>query len=118
MNNSAATEQENTQNSKYNEDHGGASVVRQEAVEEVSINSSSSSSPRSVLSQKAMADQASSSAYNQEMHSGIQQSNMEDMTQATLNSEAPLDTMTQNIRPLMDGPTVESHNSDLRHSQV
>ncbi|XP_061347126.1 uncharacterized protein LOC133292707 [Gastrolobium bilobum] len=119
VNNSIATEQENTQNSNSSED-SGASVVRQEAIDEVSSNSSSTSSPRSVLPipQKTIADQVTSSAYNnQEGHLGVQQSYMEDMAQATLNGEGPLDSMPQNIQPSMDDPNVESHNGDLSHSQ-
>jgi hypothetical protein len=44
---------------------------------------------------------------------------MEDMTQETLNhGEHEHDTMPQNIQPMDDDITHESHNVDFNHSQV
>ncbi|TKY56445.1 dentin sialophosphoprotein [Spatholobus suberectus] len=119
-NNSTASEQDNTHNSRGNEEPGASdAVMQQEATDEVSINSSSSSSPRSVLSitQKTIADQVPSSAYNQETHLDVQQSNMQDVAQEILNGEGPLDSIPQNILPSIDNPNVESHHSDLNHPQ-
>ncbi|KAJ1378552.1 hypothetical protein SESBI_47734 [Sesbania bispinosa] len=117
VNNSAASEQDNTQGSRSNEEPS-VSNVQQEPTDEVSNNSSLSSSPRSVLQipQKTITDQVSSSGYNQEIHLGVEQSNM-DVAQETLNGEGSLDSLPQNIQPPMDVPNVESHNSDLSHSQ-
>ncbi|XP_057442292.1 uncharacterized protein LOC130734019 isoform X2 [Lotus japonicus] len=118
VNNLESTEQDNTQDTRSNEDN--TSVARQEATGEVSISSSSSSSPRSVLPipQKNMADQVSSSANNQEIHQGVQQPNMEDMVQETLNGEAPpYDSMPQNIQPPTGDPTYKSQNNNSSHSQ-
>lgn len=113
MNNSEATKQDNTEDLRCNEEPG-ASGVRQEATDEISTNSSStsSSSPSSVLpiQQKTTTDQ--------EIHIGVQQSDMEDVAQEIVNGEGPLDSMSQNIHPFMDDPHVESHNNDLDHSQV
>ncbi|XP_019454810.1 PREDICTED: uncharacterized protein LOC109355962 isoform X1 [Lupinus angustifolius] len=115
VNNSATIEQDSTHNSESNENN--TSVVQQETTDEVTINSGSSSLPRSVLPPNTIADQDSSSAYNQEMHLGDRKFNVEVMTQATLNGEGPLDTMPQNNHPSMGDPTVESLNSEFRHSQ-
>ena len=94
--------------------------MQQEVTDGVSINSSSSSSPRSVLSitQKTIANQVPSSGFNPETHQDVQQSNMQDVSQGTLNGEGPPDSIPQNIQPSMDDPNVESHNSDLSHPQV
>ncbi|XP_073221009.1 uncharacterized protein [Cicer arietinum] len=112
VNNSEATKQDNTEDLRCNEEPG-ASGVRQEATDEISTNSSStsSSSPSSVLpiQQKTTTDQ--------EIHIGVQQSDMEDVAQEIVNGEGPLDSMSQNIHPFMDDPHVESHNNDLDHSQ-
>ncbi|MED6175218.1 hypothetical protein PIB30_076320 [Stylosanthes scabra] len=116
VNNSGTTEQENNQIIKSNEENGSASAVRQEVVYEVPTNSSSSTSPRSVLSQKAMVDQASSSSPNKEMQLNVQQSNIEDVVQETLYDESKLDIKPQNNQPL-DDSTVEEPNDDLSHSQ-
>lgn len=116
VNNSEATEQDNTENSRNNEDPG-ASVVRQESIDEAST-SSVASSPRSVLPEKTIADEVLSPVYNQHIHIGAQQSNIEDMAQETLNDEHSPDTMAQNIQPLMEDTTDESHNGDFNHSQV
>lgn len=119
VNNSAATEQDNTQDLRSNEELS-ASTLTQEVADEVSINSSnSSSSPRSVLPspQKTTTDQVSSPF--QEIHLGVvHQFDMEDVAQETINGEGSLDSMPQNIHPSADDPNVESHNSDLGHSQV
>ncbi|XP_061358042.1 uncharacterized protein LOC133302300 [Gastrolobium bilobum] len=115
VNNSAATEQDNTENSRTNEDPG-ISVVRQESIDESSIHSISSS-PRSVLPEKTIADGITSSAYDQEMNIDAEQSNMEDMTQETLNGERPPDILPQNIQSLMDDTNDESQNVDLNHSR-
>ncbi|KAJ1384189.1 hypothetical protein SESBI_42742 [Sesbania bispinosa] len=124
VNNSAATEQDNIENSVSNQDPGPSTSVvrqesndvRQESNDEASINSVSSS-PRSVLPEKTIADELSSSPHNQLMLIDAQQSDMEDMAQETLNGERPPDTMPQNIQPLMHDITDESHNVDLNHSQ-
>ncbi|WJX31339.1 hypothetical protein P8452_19775 [Trifolium repens] len=117
--NSATTEQGNTHNSTGSEDPGPSTqVVRQESVDEVS-NESISSSPRSVLPDKTVSDEVLSPTFNQPMDIGSsQQSNMEDMTQETLNhGEHEHDTMPQNIQPMDDDITHESHNVDFNHSQ-
>ncbi|KAE9596031.1 hypothetical protein Lal_00030461 [Lupinus albus] len=111
----ATIEQDSTHNFESNENN--ASVVQQETADEVTINSGSSSLPRSVLPLNTIEDQDFSSDYNQEMHLGDRQFNVEVMTQATLNGEGPLDTMPQSNYPSMDDPTVESHNNEFRHSQ-
>ncbi|KAG5081038.1 hypothetical protein JHK86_005103 [Glycine max] len=119
--NSAASEQDNTHNPRGNEEPGASdSVMQPEVTDEVSINSSSSSSPRPVLSitQKTIADQVPSSAFNQETHQDVLQSNMQDVSQETLNGEGPPDSIPQNIPPSMDDPNVESHYSDLSHPQA
>ncbi|KAE9615160.1 hypothetical protein Lalb_Chr04g0252361 [Lupinus albus] len=116
VNNSATTEQDSTHNSRSYEDN--TSIVEQETIDDVSINSGSSYSSRSILSENTIADQVSFSTYNQEMQLSEQQSNIEVIAEATSNSEGPLDTMHQNNQPSMVDLTVESHNSDFRHSQV
>ncbi|KHN40053.1 hypothetical protein glysoja_009430 [Glycine soja] len=119
-NNLAASEQDNTHKSRGNEEPAAShSVMQQEVTDGVSINSSSSSSPRSVLSitQKTIANQVPSSGFNPETHQDVQQSNMQDVSQGTLNGEGPPDSIPQNIQPSMDDPNVESHNSDLSHPQ-
>ncbi|RDX64403.1 hypothetical protein CR513_57045, partial [Mucuna pruriens] len=119
-NKSTATEQDNTHNSRDNEELGASySVMQQEEIDEVSINSSSSTSPRSVLSvpPKTGANQVSSPDFNQETHQDVQQSNMQDVPQEILNDQGPLDSIPQNIQPSMDDPNVESHNNDLSHPQ-
>ncbi|XP_019459608.1 PREDICTED: uncharacterized protein LOC109359415 isoform X2 [Lupinus angustifolius] len=115
VNNSATIEQDSTNNKESNEYNTLA--VQQETSDEVTINSGLSFSPRSVLPHNTIADQVSSSAYNQEMHLGNLQSNSEVMAHATLNGESPLDTMPQNNELSLDYPTLESHNNDFRHSQ-
>ncbi|GAU13394.1 hypothetical protein TSUD_126900 [Trifolium subterraneum] len=115
VSNSTTIEQGNTQNSTSNEDPGPTtSVVRQESIDEVS-NESIASSPRSVLPDKTMSDEALSPTFNQPMDIGsLQQSNMEDMTRETLNhDDREHDTMPQNIQPLVDDVTNESHNVEL-----
>lgn len=109
MNNSAATEQDNTEDLRSNEE-SGASVSQHETTNEMSTNSSSSSSssslsPRSVLPipQKTVEDQ--------EIHVDVEQSDMEDVAQETVNG----DSMPENIQPSMSDSNVESHNG---HSQV
>lgn len=114
-NNSAVTEQENTKDLRRNEETG-ASGARQEVVDEVSTitssSSSSSSSPRSVLPipHKTEADQ--------EINLGVQQSDMENVIQESVNGEGSLESMSQNVQPSIDDSTDESHNGDLIHSQV
>ncbi|CAJ2640243.1 unnamed protein product [Trifolium pratense] len=115
VSNSTTIEQGNTQNLTSNEDPGRSTpVVRQESVDEVS-NESISSSPRSVLPDKTISDEVLSPTFNQPMDIGSsQQSNMEDMTQDTLNhDEHEHDTMPQNIQPLVNDITDESHNVDF-----
>jgi hypothetical protein len=65
-------------------------------------------------------DESRNVDFNQRMDIGSsQQSNMEDMTQETLNhGEHEHDTMPQNIQPMDDDITHESHNVDFNHSQV
>ncbi|KAJ1381121.1 hypothetical protein SESBI_45443 [Sesbania bispinosa] len=117
VNNSEATEQGNIENSVSNQDPGpSTSVVRQDSIDEAS-SYSVSSSPRSVLPEKTIADELSSSPHNQQMLIDTQQSDLEDMAQETLNGERPPETMPQNIQPLMHDITDESHNVDLNHSQ-
>ncbi|CAL0307756.1 unnamed protein product [Lupinus luteus] len=116
VNNSSTIEQDSTHNLKSNEDN--TLLVQQETIDEVSINSGSSSSPRSVLSENNIEDQISSSTHNQEMQLSDQQSNIEVTAQATSNGECPLDTMHQNNQPSMVDPIVESQDSDFRDSQV
>lgn len=114
VNNSTITEQGNIENSTSSEDPDpNNSIVRQESIDEGS-NESISSSPRSVLPDKTLAEELSSPTFNQQMDIGSQQSNnMEDMTQETLNEdELPHDTMPQNSQPLVDYITDESHNVD------
>ncbi|KAL2317515.1 hypothetical protein Fmac_031391 [Flemingia macrophylla] len=109
-NNSTVSEQDNTHKSRGNEEPGTSdSVMQREATDEVSNNSSSSSSPRSVLSiaPKTIAGQVSGPAFNKETDQDVQQSNMKEITQEILN-EGPLDSISQNI---------ESHSSDLIHPQ-
>ncbi|KAK2386788.1 hypothetical protein QL285_060638 [Trifolium repens] len=115
VSNSATTEQGNTHNSTNTEDPGPRTqVVRQESVDEVS-NESISSSPRSVLPDKTVSDEVLSPTFNQPVDIGSsQQSNMEDMTQDTLNrGEHEHDTVPQNIQPSVDDITDESRNVDF-----
>ncbi|XP_019416365.1 PREDICTED: uncharacterized protein LOC109327650 [Lupinus angustifolius] len=102
VNNPESTNQDNTQNS---------SLVPQESIDEAST-SSVASSPRSVL------PDALSPVYNQRVHIGTEQSNVEDMTQETFNDERSPDTVPQNIHALMDDTTFESHNIDFDPSRV
>ncbi|TKY47132.1 hypothetical protein E2542_SST29187 [Spatholobus suberectus] len=103
VNNLASTEQENIENSGSNEDPN-TSVMQQESIDETSIYSVSSS-PRSVLPEKNMADEVSLSNFDHHMHIGAQQSIMEGLAQESLDSESPPDTMPQ------------THNVDFNHSQ-
>ena len=116
LNNSTAIEQDSIENLRSNEDPS-ISVVRQESIDDTSIYSIASS-PRSVLPEKSIADDVPSSAFDQQMDTSDQQSNMEDMAQETSNGEHPLDTMPQNNQPLMDDATDESHKVDFNHLQV
>jgi len=119
VNNSETIEQGNTENSTNSEDPiPTTSVLRQESIDEGS-NESISSSPRSVLPSTTVSDEDSSPTFNQQMDIGSPPSNMEDMTQETLNhDEHTHDTLPQNIQPLVDDITDESHNADFNHSQV
>ncbi|KAK7289754.1 hypothetical protein RIF29_03662 [Crotalaria pallida] len=99
-NNSATTYQDNIENS---------SIVRQESVDEAST-SSVASSPRSVL------PEVLSPVNNQQVHIGVQQSNMDNVAQETSNDESLPDTVPQNIQPLMDDITDQAHTVDLNHS--
>ncbi|KAK7321339.1 hypothetical protein VNO77_31888 [Canavalia gladiata] len=112
-NNSARSEQDNTHSSRNNEEPS-ALAMQQEATDDASINSSSASSPRSILPipQKTLADQDSLPSYNQEIQLGGQQCSMEDVPQEILNGEGPLHSMPQNIQPSPDDPNVESHNDN------
>lgn len=121
MNDSKATEQDNTNILRSNEEPGasveepGASVTQQEAPDEISTitsSSSSSSSPTAVLHapQRTVADQ--------EIHAGVQQSDLENVTEETVNGEGSLDSMSRNIQLSVDYSNVESHNADLDNSQV
>ncbi|RDX75593.1 hypothetical protein CR513_44509, partial [Mucuna pruriens] len=114
-NNSASTEQDIIENSRRNEDLS-TSVVRQESIDENFVYSVSSS-PRSVLPEKTMADEVSSLAFDQHMDINAQQFIIEGMSQETLDNESPLDTMPQTIQPLMDDTTHESLNVDVNYSQ-
>ncbi|CAJ1970619.1 unnamed protein product [Sphenostylis stenocarpa] len=119
-NNLTTSEQDNTHNSRGNEEPSAFDLDMQQKVnDEVSINSSSTSSPRSVLliTQKNIADQVPSSTYNQETHVDVQQSNIRDVTQEILNGEGSIDSTPQNIQPTMKDANVESHNIDLGHPQ-
>ncbi|CAI8585695.1 unnamed protein product [Vicia faba] len=114
VNDSEATNQDNTNDLRSNEE-AGASVTRQEAPDEISTitnSSSSSSSPTSVfpIPHPTTADQ--------EIHTGVQQSNMEDVAYETVNGDGLLDSMPQNVQLSVDYSNVESHNSDLDNSQV
>ncbi|CAK8537706.1 unnamed protein product [Lathyrus sativus] len=111
VNDSEATEQDSINELRSNEEPG-ASVTRQEAPDEISIiTTSPSSSLTSVLQipHTTVADQ--------EIHTGIQPSYIEDVTQETVNGEGLLDSMSQNIQLFVDDSNVESHNRDLDNSQ-
>ncbi|CAJ2652436.1 unnamed protein product [Trifolium pratense] len=116
VNNSAATEQDNTTDIGSNEVPQSSQVHhhRQQTVDEVSTitsSSSSSSSPRSVLHSPRK------TSAGQEMPQVVQQSDVENVAQETVNVEGPVESMSQNIQPSMVDPNVESHNGDLIHSQ-
>ncbi|XP_057428774.1 uncharacterized protein LOC130722148 isoform X2 [Lotus japonicus] len=114
---SAVIEQNNNENTISNEDPSpSTSVLRQESVDEGS-NSSIASSPRSVLPEKTIVDEVSSSASTQQLHTGSQHSEMEFMAQETLNGERPPNTIPQNFQPLMVDTTDESHNLNFNYSQ-
>ncbi|XP_020236797.2 uncharacterized protein LOC109816274 [Cajanus cajan] len=118
-NNSTVSEQVNTHNSRGDGELGiSDSIMQQEATDEVSNNSSSSSSPRSVLSiaPKTTTDQVSMPTFNKETHLDVQQSNMQEIKQEILN-EGPLDPIPQNIQPSIDDPNVESRSNDMIHPQ-
>lgn len=118
MNNPTGVEHDNVENSRSNEDYGTLVTMRQESIDEPS-NYSVSSSARSVLPEKTMADDISLSGFDQHMIIDVQQSIMEGMPQETLNIESPRDTMMpQTIQPFMDVTTHESHSVDLNNSQV
>nr|KYP45358.1 hypothetical protein KK1_033144 [Cajanus cajan] len=117
---SSLSEQVNTHNSRGDGELGiSDSIMQQEATDEVSNNSSSSSSPRSVLSiaPKTTTDQVSMPTFNKETHLDVQQSNMQEIKQEILN-EGPLDPIPQNIQPSIDDPNVESRSNDMIHPQV
>ncbi|CAL5202477.1 unnamed protein product [Lathyrus oleraceus] len=128
VNNLARTEQGNRENSTSSEDPGNSPpVVRQESLDEGS-NESISSSPRSVLPDKTVSDEAASPSFNQQMDIdtprsivediGTPRSIVEDMTQETLNEdEHSHDNMAQSIQTLVDEITDESHNVDFNHFQ-
>ncbi|MCI17395.1 uro-adherence factor A-like, partial [Trifolium medium] len=48
----------------------------------------------------------------------VQQSDVENVAQETVNGDGPLESMSQNIQPSIVDPNVESHNGDLIHSLV
>ncbi|KAK7305360.1 hypothetical protein VNO77_43265 [Canavalia gladiata] len=116
VNSSEATDQDNIENSRNSEDNPETSVARQESIDEASIYSVSSS-PRSVLPEKTIADDVSPSAFDQHMHIGAQQSLLESMAQETLNTESPPATIPQTIQPFMDHTIDDSHDVDFNHSQ-
>ncbi|XP_050908641.1 uncharacterized protein LOC127122333 [Lathyrus oleraceus] len=111
VNDSEAIEHEHEH--EHDNEKSGASVTRQEGPDEISTitsSSSPSSSPTYVLHipHTMVADQ--------EIHTGTQQSDIEDVTQETVNHERSLDSMSQNIQLSVDDSNVESHNRDLDNS--
>ncbi|KAK7300970.1 hypothetical protein RJT34_11824 [Clitoria ternatea] len=115
-NNSSTSEQNNMRNSKSDEEPSG-SIVQQDAIDEVSMNLSSPSSPGSVLSMSQKTT-TNPSTHNEEIHLDAQDSNMHGVAQEALNNEGLLISMDQDIQPSVDDPNVESYNSELSHPQV
>ncbi|CAK8565886.1 unnamed protein product [Lathyrus sativus] len=112
VNNLATTEQGNRENLISSEDPGNIPpVVRQESLDDEGSSESISSSPRSVLPDKTISDDAASPSFNQQMEIGSPQSIIEDMPQDTLNEdEHSHDNMSRSIQTLVDEITDESHN--------
>ena len=97
-----------------------ASAVQPEsAVEQISNNSSLSSSPKSVLPEKVPVDQVSSWSFNPEVHVTVQQTDMEDNSLHELLPQNFSLTMPPNAQHLMeDSVAHSSNNSDYEGQQV
>ena len=100
VDNLIATNQDNIENSRNNEDLG-TSVMRQESIDDASIYSVSSS-PRSVLPEKTTTDEISLSNFDQHMHVDGQQSIVEGLTHESLDSENSPNIMPHTIQPMID----------------
>ncbi|XP_030964028.1 uncharacterized protein LOC115985190 isoform X2 [Quercus lobata] len=89
-----------------NSDDPIASAAQQElVVEEVPIDSSSSSSPTSVLAGKIPTDQASSSTSDQQLHIVILQSHLEDIANTYSWDEQPPLNITPGAQPMVENFT-------------
>ena len=97
-----------------------ASAVQPEsAVEQISNNSSLSSSPKSVLPEKVPVDQVSSWSFNPEVHVTVQQTDMEDNSLHELLPQNFSLTMPPNAQHLMEDSVAHSpNNSDYEGQQV
>ncbi|KAK9998834.1 hypothetical protein SO802_018437 [Lithocarpus litseifolius] len=89
-----------------------ASAAQQElVVEEVPIDSSSSSSPTSVLAGKIPTDQASSSTSDQQLHIVILQSHLEDIANTYSWDEQPPLNITPAAQPMVENFTAPPSNN-------
>nr|POE62119.1 hypothetical protein CFP56_40215 [Quercus suber] len=95
-----------------NSDDPIASAAQQElVVEEVPIDSSSSSSPTSVLAGKIPTDQASSSTSDQQLHIVILQSHLEDIANTYSWDEQPPLNITPAAQPMVEDFTAPPSNN-------
>ncbi|KAK7844108.1 hypothetical protein CFP56_011577, partial [Quercus suber] len=103
-----------------NSDDPIASAAQQElVVEEVPIDSSSSSSPTSVLAGKIPTDQASSSTSDQQLHIVILQSHLEDIANTYSWDEQPPLNITPAAQPMVEDFTAPpSNNSGFENLMV
>lgn len=103
-----------------NSDDPIASAAQQElVVEEVPIDSSSSSSPTSVLAGKIPTDQASSSTSDQQLHIVILQSHLEDIANTYSWDEQPPLNITPAAQPVVENFTAPpSNNSGFENLMV
>lgn len=103
-----------------NSDDPIASAAQQElVVEEVPIDSSSSSSPTSVLAGKIPTDQASSSTSDQQLHIVILQSHLEDIANTYSWDEQPPLNITPAAQPMVENFTAPpSNNSGFENLMV
>ncbi|KAI4305213.1 hypothetical protein L6164_028594 [Bauhinia variegata] len=112
VNDSAAIENDDTKNLQRVEDPAGTSNVQQGSVNEVSANSISSVSPRSILPVKTHKDQSSSSAFDV-IQANVPESEIEDMTLATPlttpSGQHPAERMLQNMQYFMTNSYLQSY---------
>ncbi|KAJ7964137.1 Ulp1 protease family C-terminal catalytic domain containing protein expressed [Quillaja saponaria] len=106
------------ENLETSEHHIAPTVQQEFGVGEVSINSSSSSSPNSALIEYASISQVLPSDFEQRIHLYVPQSDLENTTKSNLNDEGPVDNMALlKHQLLIDDVIVQQSNGDSENFQ-